>query len=339
MKPRFSIIMPLYNKEAYVKKALDSICAQTFKDFECIVVDDGSTDGSLDLVRDFVRNDGMTSVTDKSLNEPLSLNDGRLKILTQSNSGVSAARNNGVTASKGEYICFLDADDWWEPTFLEHMAQLIADYPDAGIYAMNYIYYKPGKTHVALTLKTGYINYPQSYYQSGAMPIWTGAACMPRKVFDEMGGFPLGVKLGEDFLLWAKTALHYPVAFCEKPLAYYNNDVPVALRATRNLHAPEHHMLFLLEPIEQVIMQLQDEEVKHDWKLLLDKLRVNGLLEYWMDDRYHDMAAQELKKVDWSQQPSSALRTYKMPIWFLRVKRRFLQIGSHCKQKLIRMRK
>jgi hypothetical protein len=161
---------------------------------------------------------------------------------------------------------------------------------------------------------------------------------MPRKVFDEMGGFPLGVKLGEDFLLWAKTALHYPVVFCEKPLVYYNNDVPVALRATRNLHAPEYHMLFLLEPIEQVITQLQDEEVKHDWQSLLDKLRVSGLLEYWMDDRYHDIAAEELKKVDWSQQPSSVLRTYKMPIWFLRAKKRFMQVGSYCKQKLLHLK-
>ena len=243
-----------------------------------------------------------------------------------------------MAASKGEYICFLDADDWWAPTFLEEMDKLISAYPDAGIYATNYIYYKPGKTHVALTLKTGYINYPQSYYQSGAMPVTSITACIPRKVFDEMGGFPLGVKLGEDFLLWAKTALHYSVAFCEKPLAYYNNDVPVALRATRNLHAPEYHMLFLLEPIEQVIEQLQDEEVKHDWKSLLDKLRVSGLLEYWMDDRYHDIVAEELKKVDLSQQPSSVLRTYKMPIWFLRIKRRFLQIGSYCKQKLLHLK-
>jgi hypothetical protein len=84
---------------------------------------------------------------------------------------------------------------------------------------------------------------------------------------------------------------------------------------------------------------LQDEEVKHDWKLLLDKLRVSGLLEYWMDHRYHDIAAEELKKVDWSLQPSSVLRTYKMPIWFLRAKKRFLQVGSYCKQKIITFEK
>lgn len=325
MSPKFNIILPLYNKEPYIAKALGSICNQTYSNWDLVIVNDGSTDNSLSVAQ--------SEILKQS--EDIQL---KIRLINQSNSGVSAARNNGVAASQGEYVCFLDADDWWVPTFLEEMDKLISAYPDAGLYATNYIYYKPGKTHVALTLKTGYINYPQAYYQSGAMPIWTGAACMPRKVFDEMGGFPLGVKLGEDFLLWAKTALHYSVAFCEKPLAYYNNDVPVALRATRNLHAPEHHMLFLLEPIEQVIAQLQDEEVKHDWKSLLDKLRVSGLLEYWMDDRYHEVAAEELKKVDWSQQPSSALRTYKMPIWFLRIKRRFMQVGSYCKQKLIHLK-
>ena len=325
MSPKFNIILPLYNKEPYIAKALGSICNQTYSNWDLVIVNDGSTDNSLSVAQ--------SEILKQS--EDIQL---KIRLINQSNSGVSAARNNGVAASQGEYVCFLDADDWWVPTFLEEMDKLISAYPDAGLYATNYIYYKPGKTHVALTLKTGYINYPQAYYQSGAMPIWTGAACMPRKVFDEMGGFPLGVKLGEDFLLWAKTALHYSVAFCEKPLAYYNNDVPVALRATRNLHAPEHHMIFLLEPIEQVIAQLQDEEVKHDWKSLLDKLRVSGLLEYWMDDRYHEVAAEELKKVDWSQQPSSALRTYKMPIWFLRIKRRFMQVGSYCKQKLIHLK-
>ena len=216
MKPRFSIIVPLYNKAPYVRHALESIATQTFRDYEVIVVDDGSTDGSLDVVRDFVRNDGMSRLR---LNEPLTLNDGRLTILSQPNAGVAAARNNGVEKSKGEYVCFLDADDWWETTFLDEMDRLIKEYPDAGLYATNYVYYKPGKTHVALKLERGYINYPKVYLHSDAMPVWTGVACMPRKVFGEMEGFPLEIKLGEDFLLWAKTALHYKVVFCEKPLA------------------------------------------------------------------------------------------------------------------------
>lgn len=334
MNPRISIIVPLYNKAPYVKKALESICAQTYKDFECIIVDDGSTDGSLDVVRDFVRNDGMSR--DKSLNEPLSLNDGRLTIISQANAGVAAARNNGVKASHGEYLCFLDADDWWEPTFLEEMDRLIAEYPKAGLYATNYVYYKPGKTHVALKLERGYMNYPEAYLHSDAMPVWTGAACMPRKVFDEIGGFPVGIKLGEDFLLWAKTALHYKVAYSEKALAYYNNDVPAHLRATRNLHAPQYHKIFNLRKIENAINQLTDEKQKELWRALIDKHRVEELLEYRMSKEYHDIAATELAKVDWSKQPKKIVRLYKKSIWYLKAKRRFLQIGSYCKQKLIK---
>lgn len=317
---RFSVIMPLFNKERYVKKAIESVLAQTYRDYELIIVDDGSTDNSLEVVRG------------------LKIEDRRFKILTQSNSGVAVARNNGVAASKGEYVCFLDADDWWEPTFLEEMDRLIREYPDAGLYATNYVYYKPGKTHVALKIERGYMNYPEVYLHSTAMPVWTGAACMPRKVFDEMGGFPVGIKLGEDFLLWAKTALQYKVAFCEKPLAYYNNDVPAHLRATRNLHAPEHHMLFHLNEIERELRaKSQESRVEsEEWKALLDKLRVSGLMAYWLSEEYHDAAAEELKKVDWSKQPKIAKAQYEIPIWLLKTKRRFMQVGSYFKQKLLR---
>ncbi|MGN1157077.1 MAG: glycosyltransferase family 2 protein [Agathobacter sp.] len=317
--PRLSIIIPLYNKAPYVKKALESVMSQTYRDFELIIVDDGSTDNSASICEEYLSR--------------LSTLDSRL--IRQANSGVAAARNNGVAASHGEFLCFLDADDWWKPTFLEEMDKLISAYPDAGLYATNYIYYKPGKTHVALKLSKGYINYPKAYLESIAMPVCTGAACMPRRVFDEMGGFPVGIKLGEDFLLWAKTALHYKVAFCEKPLAYYNNDVPAPLRATRNLHAPEYHMLFLLGPLEAEIAKLQDSSIKDDWKRLLDTLRVGGLMDYWLSDEYHDIAASELAKIDWSRQPRSAKAQYEKPIWFLKAKRRFMQIGSYWKQKLI----
>lgn len=322
MSPRFSIIVPLYNKAPYVKKALESIVSQTNQDWELLIVDDGSTDGSADIVREFVR--------------AFKISNFRIQILQQKNAGVAEARNNGVKASKGEYICFLDADDWWEPTFLEAMDKLIAEYLDAGIYTTNYIYYKPGKTHVALNLPRGYMNYPAAYHY-GEMPIWTGATCMPRKVFEEMGGFPVGIKLGEDFLLWAKTAIHYPVAFCEKPLAYYNNDVPSSMRATRNLHAPQYHKLFNLAEIENAINQLLDENQKGLWRAMIDKHRVQELLEYWLSDEYHDIAAKELEKVDWSKQSWKVKVMYKIPQWLLKTHKCFMQIGSYYKQRLIKL--
>lgn len=355
---KFSVIIPLYNKAPYVRKALESVCAQTCRDYELIVINDGSIDNSAVVANEYLKaTDGID-----------------YQIISQQNAGVSAARNNGVAQAHGDYIAFLDADDWWAPTYLERMAQLIADYPDAGLYACNYVYYKPGKTHVALNIPTGYINYPKAYYEGGAMPVTSITAIIHRTIFNEMGGFPLGIKLGEDFLLWSKIALKYPVAFLNEPLAWYNNDVPATLRATRNLHAPEHHMLFRLELAFGNGNEVIDDRLKvkgaenskadtlasrlsgapenacgdlgcssplafrlnEDWQALLDKLRVNGLLEYWMSKEYHDQAAEELKKVDWSKQTTSVIRMYKTPIWLLRMKRRVMQVGSWCKQLLIR---
>ena len=318
---KFSVIIPLYNKAPYVEKALESVCRQTYSDYELIVINDGSTDDSCMIAEKYLQ--GMDGIN--------------YRLITQENAGVSTARNNGVAASKGEYVAFLDADDWWEPTFLEKMAQLIEDYPEAGLYASNYMYYKPGKTHVAVSnIETGYFNYPKSYYEGGAMPIWTGATMIPRRVMDEMGGFPLGIKLGEDFLLWAKIAMQYKVAFLNEPLAWYNNDVPTTLRATRNLHAPEHNMLFNLGRLGDEAMRR--EAKGDDWRRLLDKLRVNSLLDYWLDKKYHDQAAEELKKVDWSNQPDSVKRIYKTPIWILKLKRLIMRWGSFFKQRLIKLR-
>ena len=368
---KFSVIIPLYNKAPYVRKALESVCDQTYRDYELIVINDGSTDNSAIVADEYLK--ATDSIDYKIINQP--------------NAGVSAARNAGVAQAQGEYLAFLDADDWWKPTYLERMSQLIDDYPDAGLYASNYVYYKPGKTHVALNIPTGYINYPKAYYEGNAMPIWTGATIIPRKVYDEMGGFPLEIKLGEDFLLWSKIALRYPVTFLNEALAWYNNDVPATLRATRNLHAPEHHMLFRLElAFGDEAMRLsgyqairrgeyeykaeggkcKDEKeskadnqasspnslialspttsiasspyrLNEDWQALLDKLRINGLLEYWLSDEYHNQAAIELAKVDWSQQPNNVKRMYKTPIWLLKVKRQVMQVGSCLKQLLIKM--
>lgn len=76
-----------------------------------------------------------------------------------------------------------------------------------------------------------------------------------------------------------------------------------------------------------------------DWRRLIDKLRVNGLLDYWMSKEYHDLAAEELKKVDWSKQPASAKRIYHTPIWMLWAKRYFMNVGSIVKQLIIRKTK
>ena len=353
---KFSVIIPLYNKAPYIRKALESVLAQTYTDYELIIVDDGSTDGSAEIaeaiLQETIRLQGyeakglensgaeINAYNLSPINYKLNaynLSPINYKLIRQANAGVAAARNNGVAQANGDYLAFLDADDWWEPTYLERMAQLIEDYPEAGLYASNYVYYKPGKTHVALNIPTGYINYPKAYYESDAMPVTSITAIIPRMVFDNVGDFPVGIKLGEDFLLWAKIALQYKVVFLNEALVYYNNDVPVNLRATRNLHHPNNHMLFRMDNIAFRLSPLASS-LKSDWQSLLDKLRVNGLLEYWLSKEYHDLAAQELAKVDWSKQSAAVKRMYKTPIWLLKVKRLVMKWGSAVKQCVIRLK-
>ena len=317
---RFSVIMPLYNKAAYVEKGIRSVLEQTYPHYELIVVNDGSRDNSAIIAEELLKD------------VP------NARLINQDNAGVAVARNNGVAQAKGDYVCFLDADDWWNVSFLEELQQFIKDYPEAGIWGTNYWYVKKGKTHVAVPCETGYINYPKLYAETSVMPLTSISVCIKKDIFNELGGFPKGIKLGEDFILWSKIALHYKVAFLNKAIAYYNNDIPASLRATRNLHAPEYHMLFKMQYLEsEVETENSVIENKADWKQLLDKLRVNGLLEYWMSDEYHDIAKKELTKIDWSKQTAKVCKVYKTPIWWLRSKMNFMRVGSWVKQGLIRL--
>ena len=317
----FSVIIPLYNKSPYVAKAIGSVLSQRFSDYELIVIDDGSKDNSAEIARQAI------------------LGRENCRLIQQENAGVSVARNNGVAASVGNYLCFLDADDWWDPSFLEEMSNLIGEFPEAGVYGVNYtiVNETKRKTRVAKIgvedgFESGYINYCQTYAKTMYMPLWTGAVCVPRRVFVEMGGFPKGIKLGEDFLLWIRIALRYRVAFLNKPLAYYNQDVEVANRGTNHLYAPEEHMLWnlsFLEPIEQT---------DADYKRLVDQLRVYGLMPYLIDKRTNDAARKELSKVDWNAQPSKVQRLYRQPIWVLRLRRFCLRLGSKVKQMMRKRR-
>lgn len=99
-----SIVIPLYNKEKSVVATLQSVLEQTYTDWECIVINDGSSDNSLEVVKNFI--------------DEFKIDDFKFQILTQNNAGVSAARNRGIIEAKGEYVAFLDADDLWTDDYL-----------------------------------------------------------------------------------------------------------------------------------------------------------------------------------------------------------------------------
>lgn len=299
---RFSVILPLYNKASYVTMAIDSVLSQTFADYELVIMDDGSKDDSYDIASKVITGQA------------------NCHLHRQQNAGVSMARNNAVAMSHGDYLCFLDADDWWDPSFLEDMVKLIDEYPEAGIYGTNYTIVSDlkHKTRVAPIgveqgFEKGYINYCQVYSKTLAMPLWTGAVCVPRAIFDEMHGFPEGIKLGEDFLLWIKIALKYKVAFLNKPLSFYNQDVETVNRGVvRKGYDPDSFMTFHFD-------QFADQEKTNpDLKVLLDRLRVYSLLRFRLVNAHKDRVNQEIAKVDFSNVEKKYQFYYKLPypvIW------------------------
>lgn len=323
---RFSVIIPLYNKVQYVERAILSVLAQTYTDYELIIVDDGSTDGSTNVVAQMEENNQQLSLLQKC---------GRFLLVKQQNKGAGAARNNGAKIAKGDYLCFLDADDWWADGFLEGMDGLIKDFPEAGVYGTAYYYYKNAYVKtldyaLPKDFKSGYINYCRCYADSMQMPLTSISVSVNKEIFIEIGGFSEKLTLGEDFYLWIHLALKYKVAFLNKPLSYYFQDLPVSQRAIGRLHDPKTHMLWGLDDLEPV------EKTNEDYKRLIDKLRVTGLYQYYLDKRYKNAAIQELKKVDWCKQPLSVRIKYKMPIVLLQLWQGFMNFGSTVKQRLIK---
>ena len=298
----FSVIIPLYNKAPYIEKAILSVCQQTYKEFELIIIDDGSTDGGYKLVSDLF----------SILSPPL----GGWGVHTQPNQGVSVTRNKGVNLAKYEYVAFLDADDWWDVNYLEQMSRLVRKYPEAGIYACSYFKVKDGKhipAHIGVEpgFVEGEINYFQVYAKTLWQPVWTGATIISKKVFQEENGFQSRLKLGEDFDLWTRITLQHKVVLLNQPLAYYNQDVEQQNRAIgKKLYEPSQH--FLYSDYSRI-----DNK---DFKRLFDRLAVYGLLPYYVAGKNQPENKKILQHIDWKEQEIKYRIQYRvLPRFILRI--------------------
>ena len=200
---KFSVVVPLYNKEKEIVDTLNSILNQTYKPDEVIVVDDGSTDKSIEVVEKNFKN--------------------KVKIIKQKNCGVSCARNRGIKEAKNEFICFLDADDLWENTFLEEVAKLIKDYPEAIVYSTSHkmIDEKGQIIYPKVGLKKDFRGYLDDFikiFKDNYGIINSSSVCI-RKSVNPI--FPVGEKKGEDICLWIELYLKGRFAFVNKALSVY----------------------------------------------------------------------------------------------------------------------
>jgi len=206
--PKFSIIIPLYNKEAHIIDTLESVFKQTFTDYEVIVVNDGSTDNSLQLVTELKRKN--------------------LFVFNNKKQGVSQARNFAMQQAKGDYFAFLDADDIWLNYHLEKLNSLITTYPNSGMYCTNYIFNYNNKFNTYTYFPT----LPKDKNWSGIVPDFfidsllfrialTSATAIPKEIISEIGFFDTKFTSGQDTDYWIRIALKKPVVFTKKHTVLY----------------------------------------------------------------------------------------------------------------------
>ena len=196
-----SVVIPLYNKAAEIERTLRSVMGQSVQPREIIVVDDGSTDGSGDIV--------------ERMASPL------LRLVRQPNAGVSAARNKAISLASGRWVALLDGDDRWSDDYLLTMAQLIERYPDCGAYGSAFYVDNGGEIVVADTPKSECVVdfFEESMSRYVLIP---SAAILRRDLVVELGGFPEGMRMGEDQYLWTKIARVADVAFSPVPKVVYS---------------------------------------------------------------------------------------------------------------------
>ncbi len=203
-----SVVIPLYNKESTILDTISTVINQTFQNFELIIVDDGSTDNSISLIKKTFKN--------KALN-----------IIFQKNQGVSVARNTGVENSKYDLIAFLDGDDLWEKEYLETMYHLTMKYPEAGLYCCaGLVKNADGSIFKRITNKITDKLSLIDFFQNPHVFVHTSATIVNKDKFNKVGGFPPNMIRNQDYALFFSIALISKVGYCNQPLSMYVGGVP-----------------------------------------------------------------------------------------------------------------
>jgi len=195
--PYFSVIIPTYNREKFIEKAISSVLKQTFHDFELIIIDDGSDDQTFTLINKF--------------------SDKRLTYIRQHNKGVSAARNRGIGLAKGKMIAFLDSDDYFSPQKLQVASKYIDTFPNYSIFHTEEIWYRNGE----LLNQKKIHQKPDDNVFENALPlccISISTAVINKRIFDEIGTFDEKMPACEDYDFWLRATALYPVKLITEAL-------------------------------------------------------------------------------------------------------------------------
>ena len=237
----FSVVIPLYNKELSIRNTLLSVLKQSYQNFEILVVNDGSIDGSIDAVK--------------------TINDERIRLINQENQGVSAARNRGIKEASYEWIAFLDGDDLWEKDHLIEYKNKIETLPSTN-WLFSGFSIDNGRKRIEVVFDIdGKLPNIFDSFLSGAV-IHTSTVCIKRSLFDTYSGlyFRTGLNNSEDREVWYKLACvdKSPVNIA-KPLSIYKVDNGESL-TQKDLKTPQDHFLTMQSRVEDFALLIPDED-------------------------------------------------------------------------------
>lgn len=283
-----SIVIPLYNKAQSIEQTIRCIQAQSFQDFEIVVVDGWSKDGSLEII------------------QGLAAEDSRIRVLMQQNRhGVTPARNESIAAAKSERIAFIDADDYWEPTYLESLIRLMEDYPQAGLWGLNYGTMVGTEKHPNTPSHySGYRGIIKNPWKKGS-PFWTSAIGISKEAFEKVGGFDNRIIYGEDIDLWYRLMLEFPCAYEDKVLSYYRVDAEN--RACEHTFPLKIHLPFYIDKYADY------RAANKDFRRYFDLQCLYRLYPYALSGQYKDELKQCLAPIDWSLQKKSMRFRFRFP--------------------------
>ena len=296
-----SIVIPLYNKEKSITATLESVLAQSYTDYELIIVDDGSTDNSLNVVKEFVGQIDNRWIDDK------------LTLIFKKNGGVCSARNRGILEAKGEYVALLDGDDIWNRDYLVEQVKMIRDFPEAVMWGINFAETNNGKLvrKLATALPEGYRGYVENYFQ---MPgrisdLFCSSSVVIRKdTFDKVGMFDERIRYAEDSDMWFRIIATHKVAFYDRYMVFYRYDAENrALRRERKLSQ------FLPYYVDKYQMPMY--EANTIFYTYINRWAAQQIREYYFADNKitrHDAQA-AVKKLDYSVLPFKYCLLYKWP--------------------------
>lgn len=244
--PKFSVIVPVYNKLPHIERAVNSVLQQTYQDFELILVDDASTDGSSEKLTEFA--------------------DPRIKLHKRTTPGPGgyAARNLGIMHAANERICFLDADDEWELNLLETIAEVIKKNPDVEILAWGWTKVDQGtKENDRYTKKyekDAIREFTLTDFFNGPQPMWMGGISVKKELIRKAGAFPeVGFKRGGDMDTWIRClALSKKNLRITAPMTYYYLDSVNMVTKAIDLNASYSLSTF----VNNILQKTDDKELK-----------------------------------------------------------------------------